>query len=304
MCTMQPPMLNEDEVEADAATPGEHKGLRQNITRRGIGTLPTMFTLGNLLCGCAAIFIASRPSGVPLPFDWTPLTFAAILVFGGMVFDALDGRVARLTRSTSDLGGQLDSMADMVTFGVVPAFLVVQLVGIGTPFIAENGDHPFERFALLVAAIYACCAALRLARFNLENTSADEADHLWFKGLPSPGAAGTVASLVLLHQHFLAHERAGPRDAAAVGMVFITLVVGIAMVSRFRYIHVMNRYVRHRAPIETIAKAVVVGLLLLWHIQGALAAAFVLYAVSAPAAAVIRLLRRRTSRPEPEGARG
>lgn len=267
--------------------------LRQTVTRRGIAVIPTLFTLGNLLCGCGAIFIASRQAPAELPFDWTPLTLAAALIFGGMIFDGLDGRVARLMRSTSELGGQLDSMADMVTFGVAPAFLAVQLTGVETPFVSQTGDDVFGRFVVIAAGIYACCAALRLARFNLENDSADEADHLSFMGLPSPGAAGTVASLILLHEHFLAQypEENGLRIAAAVAIVTVTALTAFAMVSRFRYVHVMNRYVRNRAKVETVAKAVIVGLLLLIHLQGALAAAFVLYFLSAPAASAVRRIK-------------
>ncbi len=273
--------------------------LRQSVARRGVAVIPTLFTLGNLLCGCAAIFIASRDAAAAeLPFGWTPLTLAAALIFAGMLFDGLDGRIARLMRSTSELGGQLDSMSDMVTFGVAPAFLAVQLAseatGVEAPFVSPQGDHLFARLILIAGGIYACCAALRLARFNLENDSADEADHMSFMGLPSPGAAGTIASLILLHEHFLANypEHNWLRVSAAVAIVAVTALTAIAMVSRFPYVHVMNRYVRNRAKVETVAKAVIVGLLVLIHLQGALAAAFVLYALSAPLASAWRWARR------------
>ena len=81
-----------------------------------------------------------------------------------MVLDGLDGRIARLTRSTSELGEQLDSMADMVTFGVAPAFLAIQLIGVATPFISVRSDQLFDRFVVVVACIYVACAALRLER--------------------------------------------------------------------------------------------------------------------------------------------
>ena len=138
------------------------------------------------------------------------------------------------------------------------------------------------------------CVALRLARYNIEAPPAGEADRGLFKGLPSPGAAGTVASLILLHQSFLAHY---PPDhllirAAAVAMVFISLLTALAMVSQFRYVHLMNRYVRGRAPFGTIAKAVIVGLLLVVRLQETLAAAFVIYALSAPSVWSYRRLTR------------
>jgi CDP-diacylglycerol--serine O-phosphatidyltransferase len=257
----------------------------RRVARRTIAVLPTLFTLSNALCGFAAIFAASRTGMIEpaqLPFGWTPLTFAAIFIFLGMLMDGLDGRVARLTRSASELGEQLDSMADMVTFGVAPAFLIVELTGVEAPFLTE-ADAYFDRLALLIACIYVVCAALRLARFNIESGDDNYPHHDTFNGLPSPGAAGTVASLVLLHQHFLAnYEMHWSLNVAAVTMTAVAALAAAGMVSRFRYIHLMNRYVRGRAPFETVARAAVLALLLLLHLPGAVAAAFVAYALSAP----------------------
>ena len=120
------------------------------------------------------------------------MTFAALWIFLGLILDGLDGRIARMTRSESELGEQLDSMADMVTFGVAPAFICVQLAGIGTPFFGMS-DTLYDRLGLVIAGIYVACAGLRLARFNIDP---GDDDHRSFKGLPSPGAGGTVASLV------------------------------------------------------------------------------------------------------------
>jgi len=302
------PTEAEVEVEQSPPPPRDEPTRAQRRARRGrivarktVATVPTLLTLGNLLCGFAAIFAASRVVGdvTVLPLEWTPLTFAAIFIFIGMACDSLDGGVARLTRSSSELGEQLDSMADMVTFGVAPAFLAVQLVGVGVPFISEleTGDALFDRAAVVIAAIYVACAALRLARFNIELDDEEDEDeaHASFRGLPSPGAAGTVASLVLLHQHFLAHF---PADhwlvqVAAIGMVAVMLLAALAMVSTFAYVHVVNRYVRGRAPIGSFAHAVVVALLLVIYPQAALAGVFVIYALSAPLAAMYRWARRR-----------
>jgi CDP-diacylglycerol--serine O-phosphatidyltransferase len=267
---------------------------RRRAARRTLSVLPTLFTLGNLLCGFAAIFVASRPlvtdavaSGrVVLPWNWTPLTLGAVLIFLGMVFDGLDGRIARLTHNTSDLGEQLDSMADMVTFGVAPAFLAVQLAGVGLPFLSENADHLWDRFVLIVAGIYVACAALRLARFNIEVEDPSEASHMSFKGLPSPGAAGTVASLILLHQHFLARHAFDTHHESvwlsSLGMVAVMGLTAFAMVSKLRYAHVLNRFIRGRARVGRIAQIVVIIGLVFLHFQGSLAAAFSMYAASAP----------------------
>jgi CDP-diacylglycerol--serine O-phosphatidyltransferase len=280
------------------------------MARRGIAVLPTMFTLANLLCGFASIFFASRlttPADGPLPFGWSALTMAAAFIFLGLAMDGLDGRVAKLTDTVSDLGAQLDSMADMVTFGVAPAFMVVQLIGVRAPFVSElstGGDVLFDRLVIVVACIYVACVALRLARYNIEMGPAGEVSHSLFKGLPSPGAAGTVASLVLLHQSFLANY---PPDhllirAAALFMVFISLLTALAMVSQFRYVHLMNRYVRGRAPFGTVAKAVIIGLLLVVRLQETLAATFVIYSLSAPSIwAYRRVIRSRQAVAEASG---
>jgi len=284
-----------DEGAGDAAQPSPKRGpLRgergRKVAARTIAVLPTIFTLANVLCGFASIFMASKRwqlAEEALPFEWTGFTFAAIFIFLGMLMDGLDGRVARLTRSSSELGEQLDSMADMVTFGVAPAFLTMQLAGVEAPFIAnEAGSEYFDRIGIIVACLYVVCAALRLARFNIETADNDYPRHDSFKGLPSPGAAGTVASLVLLHQHFLANFADGhwSLDWAAIAMVAVTALSAIGMVSTFRYVHLMNRYVRGKAPFETLVKGVVVALLMLIHLQGALALAFAGYALSAPLA--------------------
>lgn len=271
---------------------------RRRRVRHTLAVLPSLLTLGNLLCGFAAVFVASRAPDTPLPWHWTPLTFAGFFVFLGMVFDALDGRVARMTRNTSDLGEQLDSMADMVTFGVAPAFAAVQLVGVATPFLSERQDYYFDRVALVIAGIYVCCTALRLARFNTEVHQPAEADHMSFKGLPSPAAAGTVASLILLHQHYFVGLSYDPSHWAvrysALGMVAIMLLAALAMVSRLRYVHFTNRFLRGRMGLSRLGKLVIPLLLLTISIQGSLALIFVGYALSAP---IIWLFRRATGHP-------
>jgi CDP-diacylglycerol--serine O-phosphatidyltransferase len=259
---------------------------RRRGLRRRVGALPAAFTLGNLLCGFTAIFYASRAQlALPAPGHPSHLTVAALLIFLGMLFDALDGRVARLTRHTTDMGMELDSMADMVSFGVAPAFLVVQLVQIGTPFLGPT-DFYFDRATLVIACIYVACAALRLARFNVEVKGPAVIDHMYFKGLPSPGAAGTLASLVLLHQNLMRHTDSmyWTTRAAALAMVAVMLLTAFAMVSRFRYVHVVNRYLRGRLRFTTVARGVVVILLLLIYPRQALCAGLVAYALSAPCA--------------------
>src|SRR5215472_8842607 len=115
---------------------------------------------------------------------------SACLILAAMVFDALDGYAARLSKTASDFGGQLDSLCDAISFGAAPAFLLLRL--------GLDWEKPLVRQAVaMIAALYVVCAVLRLARFNLEN-SPDAASHKRFKGLPSPAAAGCVVSLAIL----------------------------------------------------------------------------------------------------------
>src|SRR5262245_32255057 len=104
-------------------------GLRRRRRLPPMSVVPTLCTLGNLVSGFAAIQYAARPEDFRGPWGWSGLTLAACVVFVGMFLDAIDGSVARLTRSVSSLGGHLDSLADVVTFGVAPAFMTIQVVG-------------------------------------------------------------------------------------------------------------------------------------------------------------------------------
>ncbi|MFG0249303.1 MAG: CDP-alcohol phosphatidyltransferase family protein [Phycisphaeraceae bacterium JB051] len=277
-----------------------HLSRRQRARQKTVAILPSMLTLGNLLCGFSSVFLASRPESMDLPWGWTPLTFAGVFVFLGMVFDAFDGSVARLTHNTSELGEQLDSMADMVTFGVAPAFIVVQLIGVDVPFISEVSDAYLDRAAMVIAGIYVCCVALRLARFNTELDEPDEADHMSFKGLPSPGAAGTVVSLILLHQHFFAHldEHHLFIRATAVSMVGIMLLVALAMVSNLRYPHFVNRYFRGRAKFGKFALALMLVMLLFIWPQHSIAGAFVVYALFTPVTWLLGHMMRKKNKPQ------
>jgi len=258
-----------------------------------------MLTLGNVLCGFMAVFFASRPADADFPFTWTPLTVAAMAVFAGMIFDGFDGRVARLTHSTSAFGEQLDSMADMVTFGVAPAFIAIQLVDAGVPYFSESADHLFGRATLLIAMIYVACAALRLARYTVEAQDKRGTKSNFFSGLPSPGAAGTVAALALLHQHVVFGNNNIAKDswiidAARIGMVTVMLLTALAMVSKIPYSHAMNRYFRDRAKVGTVAIYLIITLALLFVPQWTLAAAFVGYSLSAPVAWLYKWARPTT----------
>ena len=289
---------------------------RFRLRRRGasarpipaLAVVPALMTLGNLLCGFAAIHYAAVPVAPSEIFGWNTLTVSACLIFVGMFLDALDGSVARLTRSASDLGAQLDSLADMVAFGVAPAYMMIRLVShyYGpehyTGVLGPDADNLYARVTWTIAAAYICCTALRLARFNVETPSTDADDHRWFRGLPSPGAAGCVASLILLHQNLLVKRFQGEfppgvEKTSSLLIPLVTLLAALGMVSTMRYPHLINRWVAGRKSFSALVRIVLPIVMAVWWLQFALAASFVAYAVSGPLGALNRRMRRRANPP-------
>lgn len=252
---------------------------------------PLLFTLGNLVAGFAAIHYAYKGDEWQGPWGWTGLTMAGALVFLGMFLDSLDGSVARLTDSVTELGAALDSLADLVTCGVAPAFMVLALV---STYLGDDGklillgpdaDLPWGKVVWGIAAVYVCCTALRLARFTVETAP----DHLLedgaaFHGIPSPGAAGLVASLILLHQHVLANGTDAQwfAQAYAFGMPIVMLCGALLMVSSIPYDHFVKRYLGRPQSFKFIAYVVIVLFLCIWWFQATVAFAFVAYALSGP----------------------
>ena len=211
---------------------------------RVFAVLPTLMTLGNALCGFAAITYAAKLGPDDVQPDGPDLLLAAMCIFAGMVFDALDGRVARWAKQTSEFGAQLDSLCDAVTFGVAPAFLMRQF--------AATSVFP-ARILWPIAALYAVCAILRLARFNVETEEDDS--HDGFSGLPSPAAAGVVASFPIAVygikklidptnesiSKFALEAGLWLDQAVDQVLPLVTLAVACLMVSRVRYSHVFNQ---------------------------------------------------------------
>jgi CDP-diacylglycerol---serine O-phosphatidyltransferase len=237
----------------------------------GISLLPASATLGNLLCGFLAVFcclLSLRAEWSEKKYPVQPRVFftrleavfpthiaaGAYLLFLAMVFDALDGRLARMTRRTSEFGAQLDSLSDVVSFGVAPAALfVTMLLRPAWNAVAEETDVSSLQFriGLTCALVYVSCAAIRLARYNAENVKT-EASQRAFSGLPSPGAGAAVAALLALHEHL--RQEAFAALGVDWPLVLRWLIagaafsVGLLMVSRLDYMHVFNLYVRRRRP--------------------------------------------------------
>jgi CDP-diacylglycerol--serine O-phosphatidyltransferase len=270
---------------------------------RATAVLPAFCTLLNALAGFAAIHFAAK-DGLGANLTGTDLLgnlrIAAALIFVAMAFDMLDGRLARMTRTTSDFGAQLDSLCDTVSFGVAPAMLILRssisiLRARAWFFPAET----VERIVWLIAAMYVLCVTLRLARFNVE-TDQDESAHMNFRGLPSPGAAAMLAAIVLLFADLMSVQGKYPwlheqtlLLVMALSLPVLTLLSSLLMVTRFRYPHLVNQYIRGRKPFSYLVKIVVLLLAgFLWPFP-TLAAVTVIYVFSGPTSAAFKILRRR-----------
>ena len=279
---------------SDAPGPSSHAESMRRI--RAVAVLPTLFTLGNLVCGFFAIVVASRiakagvESAVPSPELESPrdllgsldpthnLMLCGMLIFLAMLFDMFDGQVARITRCTSDFGGQLDSLCDLVSFGVAPAILLVKMCPQFTTLHREA--------IWCIAALFACCAAMRLARFNVETDESD--DHTTFSGLPSPAAAAVVASFAILSyklRNEVNYENFEGFDWLLQWVLPpFTLALALLMVSRIPYPHAVSHLFRGRrsfAHVVALVFALIPVLMFAGYVIPALASIYAL----APAAA-------------------
>lgn len=223
---------------------------------RLIAVLPTMLTLANGACGFGAITFAAKlgPTTVdgstPVEVAVQASFIAASLIFLAMVFDMLDGSVARLMKQTSELGAQLDSLCDAISFGVAPAFLMLQFV---TKELPQYGGVSYpSRLLWTIGMLYAMCAIMRLARFNVETDDDEEDSHAEFSGLPSPAAAGVVAAFPFAMPTVV--ELIAPPNGAILQrtaewiipavrtlLPLITAAVAGLMVSRIRYAHFFSQ---------------------------------------------------------------
>ena len=183
--------------------------------RKAMFVLPNLFTVSSIFLGFYALVLCAG--------DATPqqLYQAALAIFFAQFFDAFDGRVARMTKTQSDFGVQLDSLADVVSFGAAPALLVYKWA------LAPLGFIGF-----FVSFAFAACGALRLARFNVLAQRGDKGSSLFFVGLPIPLAAGTIVALVIAHYR----EFGAATDAATrVPIALVVALLSFLMVSTIRY---------------------------------------------------------------------
>lgn len=189
--------------------------------------LPNLLTTANLFCGFYAVILSIQNQA----------RYAAYAIVAASIFDLLDGRLARLTRSTSKFGAEYDSLSDLISFCMAPAVLLYLWA-----------LQPFGRMGWLASFLFVACGALRLARFNVQ---AEVIEKSYFQGLPTPMAAGIVASSVL------AFEDLGWDAQGFAGLLAMTIVVAILMVSSFRYRSFKDLDLKERLPFSYLVLGVV-----------------------------------------------
>lgn len=229
-------------------------------------------TAGNLLCGFSAIFFIFegtllREAGGDA---WTSYYRSSLFcILGAFIFDILDGRLARLGGQESAFGREFDSLADMVSFGVAPAFLV------GTIILEQFPNSETNRLGWMIAALYLTCGGLRLARYNVLASQPDGSGLKDFRGFPIPAAAGLIASITLLMLYIYEHDRdpGNGRYLLAGLMVFLSFM----MFSNVKYPSFKRLDWRTRRPIpKLLGFILLIGLIINFY-QIAIAAVFTVY---------------------------
>ena len=245
-------------------------------SKRGIYLLPSVLTTFGMFAGFYSIISSINGD----------FTIAAISIMIAMMWDTLDGRVARLTNTQSAFGAEYDSLADLVSFGLAPALLVY-----------EWSLFELGRFGWLAAFVYLACAALRLARFN---TQVGIADKRFFQGLPSPAAAGVIASMIWLKIWTFAYF-----DSEVISLGYylgagITILCGILMVSNVRY-YSFKEFDSKKASFRFLLLIVMSLIILMYKPNIILFTGFFLYLLSGPYITVAGLNKRRIEKKQSKG---
>jgi len=224
--------------------------------------LPNLFTAGNLACGFFALTWIFKYDVKSLDFE--PVHKAIWLILAAFAFDFFDGRVARITKKESPFGREFDSLADIVSFGVAPAFLVYRIV-----------LEEFVKTGWMVAAIYLVCGGIRLARFNLLSQIGGKKSSNEFVGFPIPSAAGMVVSVTMLMMSLREHDH--PLGNWRFVLPALMLMLSWMMVSNVRYPTFKTVEWTLQKSVAAFAAVVVVAMLLVANFEVALAFLFVAY---------------------------
>lgn len=221
--------------------------------RRGVYVLPSLFTLANMVCGFYAIVLAIHGDFLN----------AALAIIAAYVADALDGRIARMTGTTSEFGVEFDSLADLCTFCIAPAILI---------YMRWLSDIP--RLGWVCAFVYVACGAIRLARFNAHDTTTDST---YFNGLPSPVASAGAVSLILLDERIFPGE-----THAATVAPWACVIMAILMVSSIRYPSFKNFKLEGRVPLRFLVAVVFLLFIFISKFYVAFTTTFIVYLLSGP----------------------
>jgi CDP-diacylglycerol--serine O-phosphatidyltransferase len=285
--------------ESDGSDRRERRGIR-----KGMYLLPSAFTAANIAMGYYAVMTALRgfqfmgvegvegASAAARHFD-----NAALAISWAILFDTLDGRIARMTKTTTEIGVQLDSISDVLTFGIAPAVLTYAW-SYGSVFPDGSPEHKFGWF---VSFMFLICGAFRLARFNVQATrprpmleGTAKLDKKNFIGLPIPAAAGLLAAVIHFRPTPLLASGDGRPAFYSFAVMALVAVLGALMVSTFRYSSFKNAGGTRRSTRLALLFFAAVGMLL-WlfsrHVLLLLAAAYVLHG---PLLKLASLFRRRS----------
>jgi CDP-diacylglycerol--serine O-phosphatidyltransferase len=235
---------------------------RRESLRRGVYILPNLFTTGTLFAGFYGI--VSSLNGNYLTAAW--------FILVASIFDALDGKVARLTGTTSKFGVEYDSLADLVAFGVAPGLLMYAWA-----------LKPFGKLGWLAAFLYVVCGALRLARFNVQVTTVESKR---FVGLPIPAAASMVAACVILFYHL-----GGSGTIKKASVLVLIYVLALLMVSSFRYYSFKDPELFKRQPFGFLVLAIFIIIVIVAEPQIMFFLLFFGYTMSGPIGYLLRLVR-------------
>jgi CDP-diacylglycerol--serine O-phosphatidyltransferase len=225
---------------------------------RGMYVLPSLFTAGNIAAGYYAITQSVQGSASePGYFDR-----AALAIGFAVLFDGLDGRIARMTNTTSDFGKELDSLADVITFGVAPSLLAYIWGFRMLPLMAHPGLRAqITHIGVFVCFIFLICGASRLARFNIsinpQPRNPGRPGHKYFVGMPIPAGAGVIASVI----HF---ENGSPISDPRLAVVWLGLIffTGLLMVSSWRFWSGKEISLGSRHPFQLVAVLAMIGALI------------------------------------------
>lgn len=244
----------------------------RDLSRKGIYIIPNLFTSGNLFCGVFAIIAI---------LDGKYIT-AAISILVAMVFDMLDGKLARLTKTTSRFGVEYDSLSDLVSFGVAPGLLAYTWA-----------LRSYGRFGWVALFLFVVCGALRLARFNVQISGPESKD---FVGLPTPAAAGLIATMVIFDGNVISFGQ----ESRPFIVLSVAYLLAFLMVSHIRYRSFKNLNLRDRKPFMVLVGILLVFLVLITVPQVTLFMLCALYVLSGisekPLVALYRRIQEQSAK--------